>query len=176
MAGQVIVPHSLDDYFQSTPIGSIDKAIGNNLYGINHRQIASAVPSNKDLAGLTFFVRPQLNLQNDNIRNWRPFTPLLNNQSLSIQNFVRCTLDPRLIAGYKFNNNKIPPRKCVAVDNGNAFISILTNNINSISGWPDITVPNFTSVPGLFNEAHSMVDGLARNYEEFTVDASFRSF
>ena len=68
-----IVSQSLDDYFQSTPIGSVDKAIGNNLFGINHRQIPGLVPSNKDIYGFTFFTRPQLNLQTDNIRNERRF-------------------------------------------------------------------------------------------------------
>lgn len=175
MATNVVVPYSLDDYFQSTPIGSLDKAIGNNLYGIDHSQIPGAVPSNRDISGFTFFVRPQLNLQTDNVRNVRRFVPLLNKEERSIQNFVRCVLDPRLQAGYTFNTNKIPARKCVMVDNSNPFISILTNNINSISGWPDITAPVFTSPPGLYNEAHSMVDGIVQNYEAFTVDASFRN-
>lgn len=175
MSIPIIVPHSLDDYFQSTPIGSLDKAIGNNLYGVNHRQVEGAVPSNKELSGFTFFVRPQLNLQNDNVRNLRIFAALMNDLPLSVQRFVRCTLDPRLIAGYKFNNNKIQPITCPAVDNNNPFISILTNNINSISGWPDVTLPTFTSAPGLYNEAHTMADGIAKNYESFTVDASFRN-
>lgn len=175
MAVNVIVPHSLDDYFQSTPIGSLDKAIGDNLYGINHGQVPSAVPSNKDLAGFTFFVRPQLNMQTDNIRNIRQMAALLNNQPLSIQNYVRCMLDPRQQTGYKFNNTKVSPRDCPVVDDMSPFITVLTNNINSISGWPDVTVPVYTSTPGLFNETQSMVDGLARNFEAFSVDASFRN-
>lgn len=170
-----IVPFSLDDYFQSTPVGSIDKAIGNNLYGINHRQTHGAVPSNKDVYGLTFFVRPQLNLQPDNIRNVRIMAPLLTIDPLTVQSFVKCTLDPRLIHGYKFQGASIPGIKCPMVDNENAFISILTNNLNTISGWPDVVAPTFTSKPGLYNENFAMVDGITRNYEAFDLDASFRN-
>lgn len=170
-----IVQHSLDDYFQSSPIGSVDKAIGNNLFGFNHRQVPGMVPSNKDVYGFTFFTRPQLNLQSDNCRNERRFYPLLTENELTIHRFVRTTLDPRLIHGYSFQNDKIPSIDCPVMDNNNAFIPILTNNLNSISGWPDITAPTFTSKPGLYNEAFSMVDGITRNYESFDIDASFRN-
>ena len=175
MTDTSIVPHSLDDYFQSTPIGSIDKAIGNNLYGINHRQTETAVPSNKDMYGLTFFVRPQLNMLLDNIRNVRQFAPLTTENVLSIQKFVRCTLDPRLMTGYNFKNLKVPAISCPILDNLNAFIPILTNNLNSISGWPDVTAATHTSKPGLYNEQFAMVDGMTRNYETFDIDASFRN-
>lgn len=172
---KTIVPFSLDDYFQSTPIGSVDKAIGNNLYGINHRQIAGAVPSNKDIYGLTFFVRPQLNMQGDNIRNVRKFSPLLTDNSLSMQRFVRATLDPRLLTGYTFNKYKVPPITCPVVDNMQAFIPILTNNINSISGWPDVVVNPFTSKPGIYQEVYSQVDSKVDNYEAIDLDVSFRN-
>lgn len=170
-----IVPQSLDDYFQSTPIGSVDKAIGNNLFGINHRQIPGMVPGNKEVYGFTFFTRPQLNLQTDNIRNERRFYPMLTENELTIQRFVRTTLDPRLMYGYQFMNDKIPNIGCPMVDPQSAFIPILTNNLNSISGWPDVVAPTFTSKPGLYNEAWSIVDGIARNYESFDMDATFRN-
>jgi hypothetical protein len=176
MADTPIVPHSLDDYFQSTPLGSIDKAIGNNLYGVNHRQTPTFVPSNKDMYGLTFFVRPQLNMQLDNIRNVRQFSPLTTTNVRSIQQFVKCTLDPRLMAGYRFSKDDMtPPIACPMVDRYNAFIPILTNNLNSISGWPDVTAPTYASKSGLYNESHAMVDGITRNYETFDIDASFRN-
>lgn len=176
MADTAIVPHSLDDYFQSTPIGSIDKAIGNNLYGINHRQTPNAVPSNRDMYGLTFFVRPQLNMQMENIRNVRIFSPLTTTNTRSIQQFVKCTLDPRLISGYSFRTiAKIIALSCPLVDNSNPFIPVLTNNLKSISGWPDVTAPVRSSKPGLYNESQSIVDGISKNYETFNIDATFRN-
>lgn len=175
MANDSIVPYSLDEYFQSTSIGSVNKAIGNNLYGINHRQVPGAVQTNKDTYGLTFFVRPQLNLQADNIRNARILSPLLAQNELSMQRFIRCTLDPRLMNGYNFNSHSIPAIKCPVVDQMNAFIPVLTNNLNSISGWPDLVAPTFTSKPGLYNEVYSQVDGLTRNFESYDLDATFRN-
>lgn len=170
-----IVPYALDEYFQSQPIGSLDKAIGNNLFGINHMQISGAIPANKDQYGLTFFTRPQLNLQAANLRNIRLFFPLLSDDSWSVQRFVRCTLDPRIQAGYTFNKNSIPAIPCSLVDNTQAFIPILTNNLNSISGWPDVVSPVHSSKPGLYNEVHAMVDGIVRNFETFDIEASFRN-
>lgn len=175
MANPTIVPYSLDDYFQNTPIGSLDKAIGNNLYGINHRQIPGLVPSNKDSYGLTFFVRPQLNLQSDNVRNDRRFSPLLTDNALTIQRYIRTMLDPRLVEGYTFNTNKIPGIPSPLLDNNMAFIPILTNNLNTISGWPDLTAPTHEYSPGLYNEGYSLVDGMTRNYSTFDIDASFRN-
>lgn len=170
-----LVPYSLDDYFQSSNLGSIDQAIGNNLFGINHRQIPGVVSSNKDVYGLTFFVRPQLNLQADNVRNFRLLSPLLNEIETSIQRHVRCSLDPRLIHGYTFNNHSIPTLSCPIVDNLNCFIPILTNNLTALSGWPDLAVPTYTSEPGLYREQYSQVDGIARNFEMFDLNVSFRN-
>ncbi len=175
MASKTIVDHSLDDYFQTTPIGSVEKAISNNLYGINHRQIKGLVSSNKDVYGYTFFVRPQLNLQTENVRNERRFYSLLSKLDTSIQRFVRTTLDPRLMTGYKFADNSIPAISCPLVDINQAFIPILSNSLISISGWPDIIAPTHTSKPGLYNEVYSQVDGLSRYYETFDLTASFRN-
>lgn len=170
-----ITNQTMDDYWRSTPIGSIDKAIGNNLFGINHTQVKGAVASNKDNYGLTFFVRPQLNMQSDNLRNVRLFYSLLSESNVSIQRYVRCMLDPRIQTGYKFNGKSIPALTCPLVDMNNAFIPVLSNNLLSISGWPDITVDTFTSKPGLYREVYSQVDGLTKNFEAFDLDATFRN-
>jgi len=173
MTKNYLVDHTLDDYFQSTPIGSIDKAISNNLTGINHRQIKSALVKNKDSYGYTFFVRPQLNLQSENIRNERRFYPLLTTEEYSIQNFVRLTLDPRLQHGYRFGSHVVPAINSSLVDQNQAFIPILTNNLKSISGWPDLTAPTYTSKPGLFNETYAQVDGIVKYYESYDINATF---
>lgn len=175
MTTKVLVPYSLDDFMQSTPIGSLDKAIGNNVYGIDHMQIPGAVPSNRELQGFTFFTRPQLNMQPDNIRNIRKMSDLLNGEPFSIQNFVRCCLDPRMQTKYGIGKTSTTPTNCPLVNNENPFISILTNNITAISGWPDLVAPVYTSTPGLYNQAHSMVDGLVQNYESYNIDATFRN-
>lgn len=170
-----ITSKSMDELFSSMPTGSLDKAILNNLRGINHRQIQGMIPMNRDMAGLTFFVRPQLNMQPDNIRNVRQMAALLSQNSVSIQTYIRCMLDPRLMTGVSFSSGFIQPIGCPLVDNMNPFIPILTNNLTSISGWPDISVPTFTSTPGLYNESYSMVDGRVINKEVFDLTANFRN-
>lgn len=166
-----------DDIFQNLPIGSIEKAIGNNLYGFNHRQIPGMVPMNKDVYGLTFFVRPQLNLTPQNIRNVRLFYSLLTANPTSLQRFIRCSLDPRIMIGLEGANGSLAGNglKCPMVDNNHAFIPVLTNNLTSLSGWPDISAPTFTSKSGAYNEAYSQVDGITKNYETFDMDVTFRN-
>jgi hypothetical protein len=179
--GNFITPYSLDDYFQSTPIGSVNRAIGNSMYGINHRQIPGMVSSNMDLYGLTFFTRPQLNLQSDNIRNVRQMYPLLTDISVSIQRFVRATLDPRMLQGFKIYGKKsaqthtVAPIVCPILDNKMAFIPVLTNNLTSMSGWPDMVSPVYSSKNGLYNQSFSQVDGSIKYFEAFDLSATFRN-
>lgn len=167
---------SLERLFSAMPTGSLDRAILNNLRGINHRQVKNMLPMNKEMPGYTFFVRPQLNMQKDNIRNARKMTPLLSSVSTSIQNYIRCLLDPRLMEGVRYSKNMvIPPIDCPILDNKMAFIPMLTNNLESISGWPSISVPTFTSDPGLYNESWAAVDGRVVNNEVFDITANFRN-
>ena len=166
-----VVNISLDDLFQNTAAGPTSIAIANNLYGINHRQQPNAIPINKDNYGLTLFTRPQLNLFDDNIRNVRQFTPLMSTNNVGYQRIVRCTLDPRLAYG----RGKYQPIDSPVVDSRQAFIPVLSNTLKSIAGWPDLSLPTATSKPGAYQEAHTMVDGIALNYTAYDLDATFRS-
>lgn len=172
---QTIVPLTLDEYFESSHIGSIDRAIGNNIYGFNHRQVPGMVPMNKDSYGLTFFVRPQLNLQTDNIRNYRPFYNMLTENPVGIHRMVRCSLDPRLMNGYSTGTTAIAPIDCPIMDNQQAFIPILSNNLNSLSGWPDVVADYFTSKAGLYKEVYVQVDSTTKIYSSFDLECTFRN-
>ncbi len=186
------VPLSLDDYFQTTSLGSINKALGNNLYGINHQQVSNMVSSNWDLYGLTFFTRPQLNLQSDNIRNVRQLYSLLNDAPESINKYVRLNLDPRLQWGYDPLNLQVATNIAAGnilsdsyrgtgyistslVDPFNAFISVLTNNLAGVSGWPEMVTPTFTSERGLYNQTVSQVDGSVKLFSDYDLDVTFRN-
>ena len=170
-----ILPNNLDDFFQTSPIGSIEKAQAENFYGFNHGQVASALPMNKDTYGLTFFVRPQLNMQADNLQNHRIYYSLLTDNPLSMQRIVRCSLDPRLQYGYSVGKYKINPIDCPMVDPECAFFPDMTNQLTSISGWPDMTLPTFQSKPGLFGEVWATPDGMVENFEHYDVDCNFRN-
>lgn len=164
---EVVFDRSVDQLLESLPIGSIEKALGNNMFGVNFRQTGNVLPRSKDSYGYTFFTRPQLCLNTLNVSNYRGFYSLLTSQDASYQRFTRMMLDPRL--------GKDGNIRCPFVDNQNPFISILTNNIVSVSGWPDLTVPTYTSPTGLYGEEHSFVDGVTNHYESFDVDVTFKN-
>lgn len=163
---------TIDEYLALTqPVGSIDQAVGNNLYGINHNKVKGIVPDNKDSKGYVFFTRPQLNLSSINLAKSRLTQSLLTKNAMSVQRYVRCMLDPRLGIG-----NEIEPRiDCPLVDNNLAFIPVLSNTLNSLSGWPDIVVPTFTSKQGVRKEQYTQVDGSTDIYESFDIDCNFRN-
>lgn len=169
--GKPLIQLSIDDLSQTNAVGNISRAITDNLYGINHRQTPSPVPINKDHYGLTFFTRPQLNLMTRNLRNVRRMIPLLTDEQLSYQRAIRGYLDPRMMVGY----DDTSPIVCPLVDNNQAFIPILSNHLISISGWPDIITPMYTSKEGVYKEAHSMVDGVTVNYTAYDITATFRN-
>lgn len=165
----VSINTTIDDIFRSTPLGSFDNAIGSVFHGINHRQTPNPVPINKDGYGLTFWTRPQLNMTTENIRAERSFIPLLTKESRSIQRMIRCYLDPRLIASP--GNNFFTP----VMDNRNAFMPLLTNHCLSCSGWPEPTIEQFTSKPGVYKEVYSMTDSNMDIYSAYDITATFRN-
>lgn len=152
---------------QNSPIGSIDQAIGNTYYGLNHRQQPGAVPTNKDQQGLTFFTRPLMNLTTENLRADRRMAPLLTSESKSLPRIIRCTLDPRLAKNQIATSEFVDPQQ--------AFIPFLTNNLLSLSGVRDMAPATYTSPEGSHKESWSMVDGTAIDYTTYTIDCSFRN-
>jgi len=164
---------TLDELLESTqPIGSIEKALSNNLYGINHEQTKGVLQENRDTYGFTFFTRPQLNLSSPNLRNIRPLYNLLTNNEFTIHRYVRNTLDPRLARPGGPDKDSI---KSPLVDESNGFIPILTNTIKNVSGWPDIVAPSFASSSGVRKEQWAIMDGSIEIYEAFDLDCTFRN-
>jgi hypothetical protein len=178
-----VINQSVDQLLDNLPITSVNKAIANNLYGINYLQTPTMVPSSRNTYGFTFFTRPQLNLSIYNISNFTPFYSLLASNPLSIQRYTRLMLDPRLSfrgkeqtqVGLDFKSGAEPDLTCPFVNIYSPFIPIFTNNLISISGWPDLTVPVYTSSSGLYGEEYSAVDGVTNNFEAFDVDVTFRN-
>lgn len=164
---EYVINSSIDQILENLPIGSVTRAIGNNMYGINFRQTGNPVPRSKDMHGFTFFTRPQLNLAQYNITNYRGFYNLLTDNAISYQRFTRLTLDPRLA----YNSGLT----CPFLNNVNPFLSILTNNIVSVSGWPDMSAPTYTTPAGLYSEELSIVDGVTNNYEAYDLDITFKN-
>lgn len=163
---EIVLDSSIDQLISGTATGSIRRAIFNNLYGINAKGTGNAVPREKLSPGFTFFTRPQLNLTTFNISNYRGFYNLLTEVETSYQRFTRNTLDPRLA----YNG-----LRCPLVDKTNAFIPFLSNNLTSMSGFPDLTAPTYSSESGLYGEEMSFVDGVTNHYESYDIDATFKN-
>ncbi|WP_396190426.1 hypothetical protein [Flavobacterium sp.] len=170
---EYVINQSLDSILESLPVGSVQKAIANNLYGINFRQTGNPIPRSKNHNGFVFFTRPQLNMSTLNLSNYRGFYNLLSQNRASYQRFTRCVLDPRMGSTGPLDTS--PGITSPFVDRYNPFISVLTNNAVTGSGWPDITAPVYTSEAGLYGEEHSMVDGVSNNFEAFDADFVFRN-
>lgn len=168
---------SLDDFFTLTQqLGSSDKAISNNLFGLTNDGVKGVLPENRDSYGMVFFTRPQLNLSKKNVMNVRKMYSLLNNDPSSIHRYVRCMLDPRLNKVKIGNDTEaLDTATSVLLNDELAFIPVLTNNIKSMSGWPDIALPTFTSKEGLRKEQWSIGDGAIEIYDSFDIDCTFKN-
>lgn len=161
---------AVEDYLRriSRNIGQVpmSQALSNTFYGLNIVGRNAAIPVNTENHGYTFFTRPLMNMANDNLAIDRVLSGLLQDSPYSVQRMVRMYLDPRLAT----SNISSP-----GVDNLNPFIPLLSNNLVSLSGWPDFTVRTSTSQPGLYREDYSYVDDVPYNYEAYTLQASFRN-
>lgn len=155
--------------------GNLSSAVTNTFYGINHRGTGSPVPFNADQHGLTFFTKPRLNLSYDNVRVDRVLLPYMADDKKSPFRALRNYLDPDAALGRQVDGTTGDTIISDLVDPHNPFIALLTNNLISISGWPDVTVDTYTSKEGIQREAWSMIDGMARNYTVFPVTANLRN-
>lgn len=166
MTKTVNLEASIDQILENLPTGSLSRAISDNLFGINARHKNSPLPRPRDSHGYTFMSRPQLNLSNANISNYRRFFSLLTDNEMSYPRYTRLMLDPRLsYRGYK--SPLVNPKL--------AWIPILTNSITSISGWPDLAIPTHTTPSGLYSEQMSWTDGVPNHYEVFDLSVSFKN-
>jgi len=156
----------LDEISANNSIGQISTAVFDTIYGINHRQTPNSVAINKDYYGLTFFTRPNMNMRTANIRAVRQFIPLLSTEEKSMGRAIRAMLD----TDASEHQHDTP-----LIDNEQAFIPILTNQLESISGWPDVTVPFYTTKPGAYGEEVSFADGITQIYRSYDIRANFRN-
>lgn len=156
---------------------SFGQPVTNSFFGINYMQTPLPVPMNKDHYGLTFFTRPQLNLQHGNIWRIRELFSLLTETELSVFRAVRCMLDPRLQL-YTSQADVFGDAmglECRLIDPLSPFMPLLSNHLVSLSGFPDKVAQVYRSQEGQYREVHSMVDSTSRNYTAYNISATFRN-
>lgn len=146
-------------------MGDLKRAHFNMLRGINFRGTGNPVVGNLDNTGITFFSKPRLCLSADNLGLERKLTQLATNDSITLQRAVRCMLDHvgEVVRGVTtpLSDPRLP------------FIPILTNNLISLSGWPDPVMQYWQSQAGNWKESLALVDDVYANNEVFQLTANF---
>lgn len=150
-----------------TGLGDPDKLIGNTLHGINHLGYSIGPISNVDYQGLTFFTRPYLNLTNRNISGIRRLSPLLTEDNQTIHHAIKLMLDTKQGVEYEGDHP--------LTDNKQAFITVFSNLLTGLTGWPDETLDLYISSPGYKNEVYALADHVGSTLNTFSLTATFRN-
>jgi hypothetical protein len=153
--------------FRFTPSGDYKTAISDNLSGFNHRQAPSLIPINKVHYGMTFFTRPRMNLQDENLRQIRKLNRFLSLRDDSFQRIVRCYLDPVSHKKGVFSSPLVDPYM--------PFIIPFTNLLLTLPGWPDESISYHTSPEGIRKEQFYYIDGTEELNQVRELTANFRN-
>lgn len=162
----------IDQVFMQSGLGSVKSGITRSLYGVNFAGTPNAMPVKRDSYGLTFFTKPIMNMTEENLRSNRIMSQLLNRDANSIHRLIRCSLDAQV-----FNDKSTGSRayRSPFVNPKSPFIPILSNNLLSMSGWPDYDSQTFTSGSGNWREEYSFVDGIVQDFRVWDATCSFRN-
>lgn len=134
------------------PTGRMDRGVTDLLRGVDFNGSSTYGKPDVENSGLTFVVRPQLNLADYNLKKTPKMYDLLTKDKNSIWMYIRNMLDPRLGATH-------PELLSNLIDNEFAFIPLITNNVTGVSGWPSPTLPTKETTPGLRKEQMIFPDG-----------------
>lgn len=173
----VAIVDEVDVLARLSGYGDLTSALRNTLMGFNHRGFGSPVPYNAENHGITFFTRPRLNLSYDNVVMDRVMTPFLSEDPDSYQRALRLMLDTEAGRGRVLHvgGRRIHQLESNLFDYRQAFIPLLSNNLLSMSGWPDPTMDMYVSNPGVTREVWTMADGPVELRGNFDLTANFRN-
>lgn len=168
MDESLLEPTWVDLLTRETGWGSMQYSTMESMIGINNRGYGGVVPQNNDHGGITLFTRPRLNLSYNNLSADRVLTPLMTESKATYQRYFRDLLDPE---GVFERKRGVSP----FLDPKQAFIPLLTNNLLSLSGWPDLQVGTYTSPQGVYREEYSQIDDSGFIWNSFDFTANFRN-
>lgn len=157
--------------------GDSNRALTNAYMGFNHRMSPNRLSKNLETPGLTFFTRPDLNFNEDNMRSSRRFNKMMENPLASDAYGIIAALDPEspLTLRKDVSGLGAPLREGIPFDNRQAFIPFLSNTLISLSGWPDNALDIYTSEEGIQKEQWSMVDSTYEINNTYSLSAAFRN-
>lgn len=154
---------TISKLFSANGFSMLNSALTSSLYGIDIFGTGSPAQMLQEQYGLVFFTRPMLNLSHDNVTSDPTLSHMLNTNTLSIGRYVRAMLDP--MAGWE----------CPLVDPTNVFIPLLSNTVETLSGWQDPILDTYQSQSGLMKESWSMGDSSNKVYQIMPLSATFRN-
>lgn len=158
---------AIDIVSRLSGLGSLSDAYQQMLKGINHRGLGNPIRTNRDNSGIVLFTRPDCNLTYDNIALCRLLTPLLTDNEYTLQRYIRAMLD---VKGSRGGGLPTP-----LVNPNSPFIPLLTNNLLTSSGWPDIQPGTYNTKEGVLKESQASIDGIYRTAGVFDLSMSFRN-
>ena len=163
---------------QQSGRGSSRSSLSNLFTGFNLRMAPLYAPKNTDSVGYTFFTRPDLNFNKQNLNNSRKLIEVLRAGRSSQSAAIIGMLDPENeIMALDPAHCKLgsPFHSKVQFDNRMAFIPLLSNLLVSLTGFPDSTLDVWSSDEGLVREQVSYVDSILEINNRYSLSASFRN-
>lgn len=134
----------------------------NAIYGIDSIRNTIYMPEMEG-HGFTFITRPKLNLSTPSLRTDRILSLLDTVDPQTVAFTIRAMLDTKFKSLYN-----IAVSKSQYFNPNNPFISVLSNRLITLNGWPDPTLDVETSEGGFFSESITYPKGhdqLTRNYD-----------
>ena len=155
---------SFDDILSISGLGPLDSAVTANFWGNRHGGQPLPSPLPHENVGITFFTKPRMKLTDDNIFG-NMLSLLANDDSRSMARAIRAFLDPytggsATTSATTLKGMGMQIYKSDLVDPLNPFITILGNNVVSMTGFPDSDLNTYTAPEGVFHETWSMVDDI----------------
>lgn len=138
-------------------------ALTSSLYGIDIQGTGTPAQQVQEQHGLVFFTRPLLNLSYYNLQADRVLMPMRTKRPNSVAAYVRAMLDP------------IGRHTCPLVDNDNPFIPILSNTIETLTGFQDPILDTYTSASNKERGQWSIGDSSNKVYGTYELSSSFRN-
>lgn len=147
--------------------GNMDKSYSNALYGINRSENNDKRQGPNDHQGYTFFVRPMMNFSRANLKNDRLLHSLLTNDPAAIESYTRLMFDRLLATSENLS--------CPYGDNLQFYIPILSNNLEDLTGYPDVAVDSYVTPNGSRKQQYNLLDGTDEINESLDINAVFKN-
>lgn len=168
-----------DDILSISGLGPLDSAITANFWGNRRGGQAIPAPLPQENVGLTFFTKPRLKLTDDNILG-NTLSLLANDNTRSMARAIRAFLDPytggsTTATATTIKGMGMQVYKSDLVDPLNPFITILGNNLISMTGFPDSDLNTYTAPEGVFHETWTMADDVITLFGRYDLNCTFRN-